>query len=287
MANVVAAGVRRARGLAGRLGQQAAEELAVRVRMVEERRLLHQLRDGRDVCWPDGAEDEPLVTVRIAAYDRGRVVADRALASAVAQTYERLEILVVGDHCTPDTAAAIRSVRDPRIRFVDLPTHGVYPPGAAARRKVAGSYPMNAARYLAAGSWIAPLDDDDEFTADHVEVLLRHAIDRRLEMVWSRSELEVSPGRFRLVGSEPLRMGEITHGSVLFSGGLRFLSHSNTSWKRKVPSDWDLWWRMEHIGVRMGFLPRLTFRAHLGSAGRSVLVADGAEPQPDAPTPSH
>lgn len=281
MANVVAAQAQRARRLAGRVGQRAGEELAVRTRMLEERRLLHQLRDGRDVCWPEGAEDEPLVTVRIATFDRGAVVAERALASAVAQTYERLEILVVGDRCTPETAAAVRSVRDPRIRFVDLPTHGVYPPGPAARRKVAGSYPMNAARYLATGTWIAPLDDDDEFTDDHVEVLLRHALDQRLEMVWSISELEVAPGRFRTVGVEPLRQGEITHGSVLLSGGLRFMGHSNTSWKRKAPSDWDLWWRMQRIGVRMGFLPRLTFRAYLGSAQRSIL--DGADRAPDGP----
>ena len=55
----------------------------------EERRLLRQVRAGRDVCWPDGADRHPLVTVRIATYDRGPVVAERALASATTSSTER------------------------------------------------------------------------------------------------------------------------------------------------------------------------------------------------------
>jgi len=251
----------------------AAEWARIRLELLEERRLLEQVRAGRDVCWPGGADDdEPLVTVRIATFDRGRMVADRALASAVAQTYERLEILVIGDHCTDDTAAAVRSVRDPRIRFVNLPAQGLYPPGPAARRKVAGSHPMNVARSLAEGSWIAPLDDDDEFTPDHVEVLLAEARRHRWEMVHSLATLEVAPGQTTLVGGEPLRCGNIAHGAVLYSSGLRFLAHSNTSWKQGRPSDWDLWERMQRIGVRIGHLPQVTFHAYLPSGARARLA---------------
>jgi len=255
-----------------------AEWARIRLELLEERRLLEQVRAGRDVCWPDGAEHEPLVTVRVATFDRGPLVAERALASAVAQTYQRLEILVVGDHCTPETAAAVRSVHDSRIRFVNLPAQGIYPPGAAARRKVAGSHPMNVARSLAEGTWIAPLDDDDEFTPDHVEVLLAEARRGRYELVHSQATLEVSPGVTKLVGGEPLRCGNVAHGSVLYSAGLRFLPHSNTSWKQGRPSDWDLWDRMQRIGVRIGYLPQVTFHAYLPSAARARLAAgDDAE----------
>lgn len=263
------------------LGERAREWGQVR----EERRLLEQVRAGRDVCWPEGAEQEPLVTVRIATYDRGPVVAERALASAVAQTYERLEILVVGDHCTEETARAVRSVHDPRIRFVDLPTRGIYPPGAASRRKVAGSHPMNVARSLAQGAWLAPCDDDDEMTPDHVEVLLAHALAGRLEMVYSKANFEEAPGRWREVGSEPLRMGEISHGSVLLSTGLRFMEHSNTCWKLREPSDWNLWKRMQRIGVRIGFCDRVTYTLNLPARHRSASTPAPSGPAPDGPAP--
>jgi len=65
----------------------------------EERRLLTQVRQGSSACWRPDDEPHPLVTVRIATYDRGPIVAERSLASAIRQTYERLEILVIGDHC--------------------------------------------------------------------------------------------------------------------------------------------------------------------------------------------
>ena len=239
---------------------------------LEERRLLRQVRAGRDVCWPDGADRHPLVTVRIATYDRGPVVAERALASAVAQTYENLEILVVGDRCDAATEEAVRSVVDPRIRFLNLPTRGIYPESPTPRRKVAGAHPMNAARYLASGQWIAPCDDDDAMTPDHVEVLLAHAIAGRHEMVFSQAEFEERPGRWRTVGSLPLRQGEISHGSVLLSSGLRFMAHSETCWKIREPSDWNLWKRMRRIGVRIGFLPRVTYTLNLPARERELLA---------------
>ena len=252
--------------------QRRAEWLRERCEAVEERRMLAQVRGAHDVCWPPGAEHQPLVTVRIATYDRGPVVAERAIASALEQTYPHIEILVVGDHCTPETEAAVRSVDDPRIRFVNLPTRGVYPDGAAERRKVAGAHPMNAARYLARGQWIAPCDDDDTMTPDHVEALLARALEGRFEMVFSKAHHEETPGRWREVGSLPLRKGEISHGTTLYSSGLRFLRHSSTCWKLPEPSDWNLWKRMEQIGVRIGFLDQVTYTLNLPAREREQLA---------------
>lgn len=245
------------------------ERIRDRLETVEERRLLAVARDGRDVCWTDEGVDEPLVTIRIATYDRGRMVADRALASAIAQTYERLEILVVGDDCDAETEAAVRSVDDPRIRFVNLGARGTYPDHVRHRRMVAGSHPMNIALGLARGTWLAPCDDDDELTADHVEVLLAHARRHRLEMVWSRARTELWPDEWHEIGSPKVEKGGFAHGSVLYSSGLRFMRHSNTSWKMLEPSDWNLWKRMDRIGVRMGFCDHLTYVHYLGAVRRA------------------
>ena len=252
------------------LGEQVRDHLETR----EDGRLLEVARGGRDVCWTDEGVEEPLVTIRIATYDRGPLVAERALATAVGQTYERLEILVIGDACDETTEAAVRSVDDPRVRFINLPARGMYPDQVRPRRLVAGSHPMNVGLALARGSWIAPLDDDDELTADHVEVLLGHARQHRLEMVWSRARTELDrPGEWTEIGSERIEEGGFAHGSVLYTAGLRFMRHSSTSWKRDEPSDWNLWKRMQRIGVRMGFCDHLTYVHYLGAVRRAAAVA--------------
>jgi len=195
-------------------------------------------------------------------------VAERAIASAIRQTYERLEILVIGDHCDGPTEKAILSVNDPRLRFINLAERGLYPTDPVLRWMVAGSAPMNAALAIAQGSWIAPCDDDDEITEDHVEVLLREARQRRLEFVWSKAAMEVEDGRWKDVGSFPLANSAITHGSVLYAGGLRFFRHNENSWKLAEPGDWNLWRRMQSAGVRMGFVNQLTYRHYLETKQR-------------------
>lgn len=127
---------------------------------------------------------------------------------------------------------------------------------------------MNAALFLARGEWIAPCDDDDEFTDDHVELLLGHAQRQRLEMVYSKAQWEVSPGVWTEVGATPLQWGNFTHGSLLYSAGLRFMLHSNTAWKVGWPADWELVRRMQRIGVRIGFLDQVTYRHYAESLQR-------------------
>ncbi len=215
-------------------------------------------------------EAEPLVTVRIATYNRGQMVVDRAINSALRQTYERLEVLVVGDHCDLATEQAVRSVTDPRVRFANLPYRGMYPVDPLKLWMVAGAAPMNAALRLLGGAWIAPCDDDDELTDDHVEVLLTQAKEHRLEMVYSKADMEERPGEWTEIGMWPLRHGHISHGSVLYSAGLRFLQHSESSWRLREPADWNMWRRMKAIGVRMGFLDRVTFVHHLEAYRRTT-----------------
>jgi len=241
--------------------QRVRERRRERSQGREERDQLRRARAGRDVCWPS-EEREPLVTVRIATYDRGPLVVDRAISSALRQTYERLEVLVVGDCCDERTERAVRSVADPRVRFVNLPERGAYPADRRLRWMVAGAAPMNAALPIAQGDWIAPCDDDDEFTDDHVEALLAKALDDRLEMVYSKALMEAGPGTWWMTGGPRLAEG-VAHGSALYSSGLRFMRHSTTSWKRMEPSDWNLWRRMRDAGVRIGFLDRMTYVHYL------------------------
>lgn len=249
-------------------GDYVHESIRARLVSGNERRLLLRARNGGDVCWAAVDEPEPLVTVRIATYNRGSLVVDRAINSALRQTYSRLEILVIGDHCDPATIRAVRSVADARLKFVNLAERGIYPTDPKRRWMVAGYAPMNAALAIAQGAWIAPCDDDDEMTNDHVEVLLEEAQRRRLEFVWSKAESEVQPGVWEDIGDTPLRLGQISHGSVLYASGLREFRHNESSWKLGEPGDWNLWNRMRIAGVKMGFLDRVTYRHYLEAPQR-------------------
>ncbi len=224
-----------------------------------EHDLLVAARGGSDVCWLEGEEAEPLVTVRIATYNRGRLVVDRAITSALEQTYQNIEVLVVGDACDEATTRAVESVSDQRVRFVRLPTRGLYPGDSEHRWMVAGGHPMVTALGLAKGSWIAPCDDDDELTPDHVEVLLTAAKERRLEMVWSRANCEIPVGTWREIGAPELVCGRITHGSLIYSLGLRHMLPNVRSWRIGEPGDWNLWRRMFNAGARMGFVDQVTY----------------------------
>lgn len=259
---------RRLRGALRGSDLDALEHLAVALDRHEERRLLKIVRAGRELCWTDEGETEPLVTIRIATYHRPELIG-RAIESCLAQTYQRLEVLVVGDQCSHETAAVVRGFTDPRLRFVNLPARGMYPGELMARWRVAGVHPANAALLLGQGSWITACDDDDEFTPDHVEVLLRAARQQRLEMVWSKADMEVAPGQWEVVGDDPLREGHVTQGSVLYSMGLRFLRFSNTCWRREQPADFNQWSRMAAIGVRMGFADHVTYRHTLETHQRA------------------
>jgi hypothetical protein len=240
------------RGGAGEWLREAAQSR-------EERRQTREARAGRDSC--GDYSDDPLVTIRIATYNRGRLIAERAIAAALAQTHRHVEVLVVGDCADEATAAAVEeaAASDERVRWCNLPTRGAYPDEPRHRWMVAGAHPMNVALSLARGSWIAPCDDDDLFTPDHVERLLDHARRTRSELVWSRAAMRQPSGEWHVTGGPPLQNGHISHGSVLYSADLRFFSHSLTSWRLAEPSDWNLWRRMRRAGVRMSFLDELTY----------------------------
>jgi GT2 family glycosyltransferase len=81
----------------------------------------------------------------------------RAVHSALAQTHQNLEIVVVVDGPNPETIEATATVRDPRLRIVKNP---VPLGGGEARNKGVAE---------ASGEWVALLDDDDEWMPTKLE----------------------------------------------------------------------------------------------------------------------
>src|SRR5581483_12327187 len=75
----------------------------------EMRERLHALR-GTAAYEEAFTDPEPLVSVVIPTWDRAHLLVERALPSVWAQTYQNLEVVVVGDHAPPETAAVLREL---------------------------------------------------------------------------------------------------------------------------------------------------------------------------------
>lgn len=219
-------------------------------------RLDHARRAAPDV-WSDAA---PLVSVRIATYARPQLLVERAVASVLRQTHQNFEIVIVGDHAPGVTGLALARLGDPRIRYHNLPERPRYARFPRAFWATAGTHAANAALDMCRGDWIAPLDDDDEFSDDHLETLLAAARTRRLEMVYAQMAAERPDGSWAAIGSEPLTYGQVCHGAVLYSARLLCLRYDLFAWLEEEPGDWNLWKRMVAIGARIGFLPRVVGR---------------------------
>jgi glycosyltransferase involved in cell wall biosynthesis len=136
----------------------------------------------------------PLVSVVIPTLNRPHLV-HRAVVSALNQTYDNFEVLVLIDGPDSKTVEALNSISDGRFQKLSLPTNG----GPSVARNLG----VQAAR----GEWIAFLDDDDEWLPEKLERQVAAAMDNpavnfiatRLEE-WTATERRIRPDDFPKVG---------------------------------------------------------------------------------------
>jgi hypothetical protein len=66
-------------------------------------------------------DPEPLISIVIPTFDNTQLLLERSLPSVFGQTYERLDVIVVGDAVAPAVERAVAGVADPRLGFMNLP----------------------------------------------------------------------------------------------------------------------------------------------------------------------
>jgi hypothetical protein len=225
---------------------------SLRTHIAHERLLLLTARE-QPAAFYRVPEHEPLVSVIIPTWNRGELLAARTLPSVLAQTHQNLEIIVVGDCCTDTTAEMIAAIGDPRVIFYNLPERGNYPSEKKALWQVAGSAPKNKGLEMARGSWIAPLDDDDVFTPDHVASLLQFAQTNDLELAYGKLRIEEAAGRWKEKGQVTRQMS-IQNSTMLFRSYLKLYRSDINAWRDGLTVDYQRTIRYRETGVRIGYL---------------------------------
>jgi glycosyltransferase involved in cell wall biosynthesis len=144
----------------------------------------------------------PLVSVVIPAYNSSRTVR-ATVESALAQTVSDLEVIVVDDGSSDDTADVVTAISDPRVRVVRQSNAGA----AAAR---------NAGIREASGQWVALLDADDLWLANKLK--------RQLEVLDANPSAQaVQSGAFFVDDAlQILRVVHCTHPTNSLLPFLRF-----------------------------------------------------------------
>src|SRR5512139_1373644 len=123
------------------------------------------------------------VSVIIPVFNRAGSL-PKAVESVLDQTYRGLEVVIADDMSDDDTpqVAARLAGRDVRVRYHRLNAHR----GAQAAR--------NAGIHAATGQWVAFLDSDDQWLRDSLEMRLRVATERRVQVVHSACSV-INPGK--------------------------------------------------------------------------------------------
>lgn len=97
-----------------------------------------------------------IVSVVIPTRNRPQIVA-KSVMTALTQTLESIEVIVIIDGSDQETVNGLSQIADPRLRVIELPKN-VGPSGA-----------RNTGVREAKGTWIAFLDDDDEWLPEKLE----------------------------------------------------------------------------------------------------------------------
>ncbi len=203
-----------------------------------------------------GEAELPLVSVLIPAYNVECYVAD-AIESALAQTYPKVEIVVVNDGSTDHTTAAIAPYRD-RIVYVEQENRGL----AGAR---------NTGIRAASGSVLALLDADDLWLPERLERCIpiltarpeiglvtsdAYVID---ETVRTTKRCYGDRRRYPFPAREDEQLDEIARRNFLFISVVfrRELVERCGSFDESMQraEDYELWTRFLLSGSRAAFVP--------------------------------
>jgi chaperonin cofactor prefoldin len=188
----------------------------------------------------------PLITVVVSTHNRADALAERCIPSILNQTYEKLELVVVGDNCTDGTEEVVRSIKDPRLRFINLSERQAYPEDPLHRWMVAGTPALNEGLSMSEGDYITHLDDDDEYTLERLETLVEFAKDNDCDFVWHPFWVG-KEGDWILNEARRLSYGQVTTSSVLYRSWFKKIPWDIEAYRLNEPGDWNRFRKIKYL----------------------------------------
>jgi glycosyltransferase involved in cell wall biosynthesis len=191
------------------------------------------------------------VTVIIPAYNQASYLG-QAVQSALAQTHRDLEVIVVDDGSTDDTALVAQAFADTRVRYIYQENRGL----SSAR---------NAGLREASGVFISFLDSDDQFLPHKLELLLaeleRHPeaglaagqaipVDQDGQPIGKVFDKGLPAERAQWLLGNPLHVGSVLLRRE-WQERVGFFDESLRSYE-----DWDLWLRLARARCPMRWVAR-------------------------------
>jgi hypothetical protein len=128
------------------------------------------------------APQSPSFSVIVAAWNSSERIVP-TVRSILAQTYQPLEVLIVGDGCTDDTGAVLARHFGESVRWHNL-----------AQNRGSQSYPNNAGIAMARGSHVAYMGHDDVWSPQHLARLARVIEQRDPDLAVSGAIFHAPPG---------------------------------------------------------------------------------------------
>lgn len=174
------------------------------------------------------------VSIIIPCYNQGEYVSD-AIESSINQSYNDIEIIVVNDASSDDSANIINSYAEKyeNIKFINNPKNkGVI-------------FCRNLAVENATGEFILPLDADDRIAPEYVEKAVKvFSSNPEIKIVYCRSMLFGNKNEeFKLqkISLENIVLANCIPNSAKFKKSDFISVNGYKSYMKKGWEDWDLW----------------------------------------------
>ena len=133
----------------------------------------------------------PRISIITATYNRSNVL-QYTTRAVLDQTVQDWEMLIIGDCCTDDTEQMVASFKDDRIRFINLHQNVGEQSG-----------PNNEGLRQARGEFIAMLNHDDLWFADHLQKGLEKIAQTNADLVIGTGAIVNPDNSFQLYGVFP------------------------------------------------------------------------------------